>query len=92
MWLAAALTSGLPSISAPKRPAAARPSFPCRDKVYGSHAGLRELSEGRGHGCDLRFPWAQASSDPGLRPPGQSASDAPTRSGNTATRCGKHRN
>jgi integrase len=32
MWLAAALTSGLPSISAPKRPAAARPSFPCRER------------------------------------------------------------
>jgi hypothetical protein len=39
MWLAAALTSGLPSISAPKRPAAAPPSFPCRDKVYGNHTG-----------------------------------------------------
>jgi len=48
MWLAAALTSGLPSISAAKRPAAAPPSFLCRDKVYGNGAGLRERSQGRG--------------------------------------------
>jgi hypothetical protein len=27
--------------------------FPCRDKVYGSHTGLRECSEGRGQGYDL---------------------------------------
>jgi hypothetical protein len=77
MWLATALTSGLPTISAPKRPAVAPPLFPCLDKVYGSHTGLRECPEGRGRGYDLWFSRAQASSDPGITAPGESASDAP---------------
>jgi hypothetical protein len=66
MRLTAALTSGLPPMSAPNRPAAAPPSFPCRDKVYGDHTGLRECPGGRGQGYDLRFPRAQAWSDPGI--------------------------
>jgi hypothetical protein len=55
LWLAAALTSGLPSICAPRRPAEAPPSFPCRYKVYGSHTGLRECPGGRGQGMTCGF-------------------------------------